>query len=96
MNYLERIANAKALTHNVEIIYQDEEELQAVVTSQNTTEQYLISCVDELWYCTCEDFHIHGLNNDTKLYVCKHMLATFFHLKEDNRKWQLKKAIKGP
>lgn len=80
MNYLKRIANAKAMTKNVKIIYQDCEELQAIVTSSNITDEYLVSCVDELWRCDCHDYMINGLHKEEASYLCKHIMAVLFYL----------------
>jgi hypothetical protein len=80
MNYLGRIANALTITGNVKIIYKDDEELQSIVTSQNTGDEYLVSCVDDLWRCDCHDFFLNGLHKDTGSYFCKHCIAVILYL----------------
>ena len=82
MNYLKRIANARTITKNVAIIYQDDEEVQAIVTSQNTDDEYLVSCVADLFRCECHDFFLNGLHNDSGAYMCKHILSLLFYLNE--------------
>lgn len=80
MNYLKRIRNATKMTKNVKIIHQDSEELQVIVTSSNSNDEYLVSCVDELWRCDCHDYMINGLHKDCGSYLCKHIISVLYFL----------------
>ena len=70
---------------NVKIIVLDGEELQAIVISSNSDEEYLVSCVDGLFHCDCVDFYVNGLNKDCGSFICKHIISTLFYLKKEDK-----------
>ncbi|MBF4469157.1 MAG: hypothetical protein ISP01_07100 [Methanobrevibacter arboriphilus] len=37
--------------------------------------EYLVSCVDNLFRCNCQDFNNRGVNQDLGSFTCKHCLA---------------------
>lgn len=58
----------------------DDEQLQLLVKSQNSTEKHMVSCVDNIWRCSCDDFHHNGLHNQSGGFDCKHVLAVKYLL----------------
>ena len=81
-NYLKRLEKAKSLIDNIEVIIQDDEELHVNVTSSNSDEKYLVSCVDGIYHCDCTDFYVNGLNKDCGSFICKHIITTLFYLEK--------------
>jgi hypothetical protein len=73
---MKQLVRAKQISEtNILPKYVDEEILQLIVTG-STGEKYLVSCNEYgIWRCDCKNFEIHGVNEETGSYLCKHVIA---------------------
>jgi len=71
---LKRIKRASLISDaNITPIYIDDELVQIEVKSGANT--YLVSCLDDLFRCTCDDFINRGVNREEGSFLCKHCLS---------------------
>lgn len=59
----------------VETVFIDHGLYNGDVELQFKVGNYLVSCVDNLFRCNCDDFSNRGVNKDTGSFLCKHCLA---------------------
>lgn len=74
-----RLKRASQITEaNITPIYIDDELIQVKVKSGNKT--YLVSCLDDLFRCNCDDFVNRGVNREEGSFLCKHCLAVINYI----------------
>lgn len=74
-----RLKRASQITEaNITPIYVDDKLIQIEVKSGTNT--YLVSCLDDLFRCNCDDFVNRGVNREEGSFLCKHCLAVIDYL----------------
>jgi hypothetical protein len=71
---MKRFKRASSIpSENVEVFYDTDDEDIVFRIWGTTGEEYMVSCLDGLWRCDCEDY-VYAKDKQLGSYVCKHIL----------------------